>query len=234
MEEALRTAQSPQNSNDERRNASAMDRARDLVRGMESVDERLRQQQQSDRQQQEGARAGQQSQQGQGQEGREGQSQQGQGREGQQGGGGQPGSGETRGGGGGGNAGLTGGEGGPPMGAEARGQLSREMRERLNDARALRRELAQRGDLDLDQLDQAIRQMEGIARGIGAGVDPRSERELRAQVIDGLRNFEFQLGRAFGEAGGERVLIDRAGEVPPEYRKYVEEYYRALGRARPR
>jgi hypothetical protein len=120
------------------------------------------------------------------------------------------------------------------MGAGMRGQLSREMRERLNDARALRRELSQRDDVDLDQLDRAIRQMEGIARGIGAGGDPRSESELRTQVIDGLRNFEFQLGRAFGEVGGERVLVDRAGEVPPEYRKYVEEYYRALGRAKPR
>lgn len=129
---------------------------------------------------------------------------------------------------------MTGGAGGPPMGPELRGQLSREMRERLGDARELRRELSQRDDVDLDQLDRAIRQMEGIARGIGAGVDPRSERDLRQQVIDGLRTFEFQLGRAFGEVGTERVLVDRAGEVPPEYRKYVEEYYRALGRAKPR
>src|SRR5688572_19604245 len=255
MDEALRTAQSAQDANGERRNADAMDRARELVRGMESIDERLRQGQEGGRQQQ-GAREGQQGQrgeqgqaqgegqrgqgqaQGEGQRGQQGQGQgqqaPGGGREGQQGGGGQPGSGETRGGGGGGNAGQTGGEGGPPMGAEFRGQLSREMRERLNDARALRRELSQRGDVDLDQLDSAIRQMEGIARGIRAGVDPRSERDLRNQVIDGLRNFEFQLGRAFGEAGGERVLVDRAGEVPPEYRKYVEEYYRALGRAKPR
>jgi hypothetical protein len=226
MDEALRAAQSAQNSNDERRTADAMDRARSLVRGMESIDERLRQQQQG---QQEPGREGQQGQQGQGQS--QGQQQPG-GREGQQGGGGQPGSGATRGGGG--NAGRTGGEGGAAMGAELRGQLSREMRERLNDARALRRELAQRDDVDLEQLDRAIGQMEGMARSIGAGVDPRSERELRQQVIDGLRTFEFQLGRAFGQLGSERVLVDRAGEVPPEYRKYVEEYYRALGRAKPR
>ena len=242
MDEALRTAQTAQDASGERRNADAMDRARELVRGMESIDERLQQGQEAGRQQQ-GAREGQQGggqrgeqgqAQGEGQRGQQGQGQgqQAQGREGQQGGGGQPGSGETRGGGG--NAGRTGGEGGPPMGAEFRGQLGREMRERLNDARALRRELSQRGGVDLDQLDRAIRQMEGIARGIGAGADPRSERELRTQVIEGLRTFEFQLGRAFGEVGGERVLVDRAGEVPPEYRKYVEEYYRALGRAKPR
>ena len=115
------------------------------------------------------------------------------------------------------------------------GQLSREMRERLNDARELRRELAQRGDVNLEQLDRAIRQMEGMARGqgLGAGADPRAEGQLRQQVIEGLRSFEFQLGRAFGEVGTEKVLVDRAGEVPPEYRKYVEEYYRSLGRTKP-
>lgn len=120
------------------------------------------------------------------------------------------------------------------MSAGARAQVGREMRERLDDARALRRELAQRGDVDLQQLDRAIRQMESVARGLGSNADPRAERELRSQVIEGLRAFEYQLGRAFGENGRERVLVDRAGEVPPEYRKSVEEYYRALGRAKPR
>lgn len=113
------------------------------------------------------------------------------------------------------------------------GGLGREIRERLNDARALRRQLAQRGEIDLSQLDRAIGQMEGVARGMGLGRDERSEQALRAQVIEGLRAFEFTLGRALGEVPGERVLVDRAGEIPPEYRKYVEEYYRALGRAKP-
>ena len=100
----------------------------------------------------------------------------------------------------------------------------------MNDARGLRRELAQRGGVDLSQLDRAIAQMEGIARGIGSRDDPRAEAALRGQVIEGLRAFEFSLGRAFGQQTGEKVLVDRAGEVPPEYRKYVEEYYRSLSR----
>jgi hypothetical protein len=133
----------------------------------------------------------------------------------------------------GGDGGIGGGLGGPPGGGTPNGQFTREMRERLNEARELRRELGQRNDVNLEQLDRAIRQMEGLARGAGAGADPRAEQELRQSVIEGLRSFEFQLGRAFGEVGGERVLVDRAGEIPPEYRKAVEEYYRALGRAKP-
>ena len=107
------------------------------------------------------------------------------------------------------------------------------MRERLNDARGLRRELQQRGGVDLSELDRAIGRMESVARGIGSGQDPRAESELRGQVIEGLRAFEYSLGRAFGQQTNERVLVDRAGEIPPEYRKYVEEYYRSLGRAKP-
>jgi hypothetical protein len=76
--------------------------------------------------------------------------------------------------------------------------------------------------------------MENLGRGGGSYADPRAERELRAQVIEGLRSFEFQLGQSIGERAGERVLVDRSGEIPPEYRKYVEEYYRSLGRTKPK
>ena len=75
--------------------------------------------------------------------------------------------------------------------------------------------------------------MEGVAGRMGIGGDAQAEAALRNQVIEGLRAFEFTLGKAFGEVGGEKVLVDRAGEVPPEYRKAVEEYYRSLGRAKP-
>jgi hypothetical protein len=42
------------------------------------------------------------------------------------------------------------------------------------------------------------------------------------------------LSKLFGERSGERVLVDRTGEIPAEYRKYVEEYYRSLGKTKPR
>lgn len=112
------------------------------------------------------------------------------------------------------------------------GQFSRELRERLNDARALRRDLANRG-IDVSQLDRAIGRLEALGSPLTLS-DPRAEKELRTQVVEGLRAFEFQLGEKFGIRSSERVLVDRAGEIPAEYRKYVEEYYRSLGRAKPR
>ena len=167
LDEARAAAQAGANTEGQR-SAQATERARDLVRGMESLDERTRQQQEQGRQ-------------------------------------GQPGAG---------------------------GQLGRELRERLNDARALRRELAQRGGVDLSQLT-AIRDMERLGSGGGSMSDPRASRELRGQVLEGLRSFEYALGAAFA-GKSERVLVDRAGEVPAEYRRYVEEYYRSLARTRPK
>ena len=105
--------------------------------------------------------------------------------------------------------------------------------QRLNDARNLRRDLANRG-VDTRPLDNAIGQLQRLGSPLTLS-DPRAEKELRTQVIEGLRAFEFQLGQAFGEvAPTGRVLVDRSGEIPAEYRKYVEEYYRSLGRTKPR
>jgi hypothetical protein len=84
--------------------------------------------------------------------------------------------------------------------------------------------------VDVSQLDRAIRDMERLG---GSLEDPRATRELRTQVIEGLRSFEYSLGGTL-RGKSERVLVDRAAEVPPEYRKYVEEYYRSLARTKPR
>ena len=232
LEEARSAARAGRTAADSgRRLADAMDRARDLVSGMESLDERMRQEREQrggEGRQIASAQPGQQpseGQQGARQPGGQqpgGQQPGGQQPGGQQPGGQQPGgqqpSNEARGG-------QTGG-GGSPSGRQ--GQFGREMRERLNDARELRRDLQGRG-VDVADLDRAIARMQRM----GSSSDDQAARELRAQVIEGLRAFEFQLGRAMGDRG-ERVLVERTGEVPPEYRKYVEEYYRSLGRTRPK
>ena len=222
LEDIQGAARAGRQADTTRRNAEALDRARDLVRGVESLNERA--QQQAERrlaEQGQRGQAGQESQQGQ--SGQTPSSAQGQGQQGQRGQGQAQGQAQGQGGGGGNPEGNDAGPG---------GNQSREMRQRLNDARALRRELSGRG-VDLSQLDRAIQRMEGLSNGRGGGGDPRAEAELREQVINGLRSFEFSLGRAFGQQPTERALVDRAGEVPPEYRKSVEEYYRALGRAKP-
>jgi hypothetical protein len=247
LEEARVAARSGRSSADSsRRLADAMDRTRELVSGMESLDERQRQGreeraqdgQQSAKGQQPGAQPSR-GQQAQGQEsgGQQpgGQQPSGQQPSGQQPGGQQPGGQQARGQ-------QSGNEPGGQPGAEARGgqtggggaprgesgQFGRELRERLNDARELRRDLEGRG-VDVAELERAIARMQRL----GTSPDEQAARDLRAQVIEGLRAFEFQLGRALGDRG-ERVLVERTGEVPPQYRKYVEEYYRSLGRTKPK
>jgi len=172
IEEAQSALRSGRASDTTRRNADALDRARDLARAAESLAERAA----------EGRAQGQ-------------------------------------------------GQGGPPAGGPDR-QFGRELRERLSEARALRRDLRGRG-VDMEELDRAIAGMQGLSNR-GSLSDPRAEQQLREQVVEGLRAFEYTLGRAFGALANERALVDRTGEVPPEYRKYVEEYYRALGRSRPK
>jgi hypothetical protein len=294
----------------QRQQAQTADRARDLVRGLESMDERMRQRQEQgangaqrrlaeggDQQSKQGqtgqqdqnARKGQQGQgsaqqsqrgqggqaqgqqsngqqgqqqasqgqqgQGQGQQGQQGQGKQGQGQgqgQGQQGqGNGQGqqqsqanGQGQGQGNGKGqqqANGGAPNGSGGPRGGTpqfsgrlspEDAQQFSREAQQRLNDAEALRRDMAKQG-IPTAELDRAI---EGLRQLADARVleDTRTAADLRAKTIEGFKDFEFGLRRRLGEGDSTRVLLERSGDVPPAYKQHVEEYYRSIGRAKPK
>ena len=303
-----------QSGNGQRQQAQTADRARDLVRGLESMDERMRQRQeqgandaqrrlsdgggqsgkqaqsgeqnQNGRQGQQGQQSasgqrgqgsaqqnqagqggqqqgkqgsGQQGQSGQGQQGQgqQGQGQQGQGQQGQQGqgqqgqqgqgGGGQgqqqsqansqrgQGQGQGRG------NGQQMANGGVPNGGALNGgrlspedaqQFSREAQQRLNDAQALREQIAKQG-LPTAELDRAI---EGLRQLADARVlqDTRTAADLRAKTIEGFKDFEFGLRRKLGEGDSTRVLLERSGDVPPAYKQHVEEYYRSIGKAKPK
>jgi uncharacterized protein DUF4175 len=188
-----------------------------------------------------GSQRGAQGQQGQGQQGQgqQGQGQQGQGQSrGQQGGqqngqGGQQGEGSRQGGQSGQMPGrsdtpATGGmpNGGGRLSPDDARQFGREMRERLSDAEALRRDL-QREGMNTSQLDRAIQGMRSLATENLAG-DENAVQRLKDQVLEGLKGFEFDLRRALSGADGERVLLGRSGDVPEGYRQFVEEYYRSL------
>lgn len=175
---------------------------RDLVRGMESMDERARQQPR-----QQGPSQGQGQGQGQGQQGQG----QGQGRAQS------PGA----------SGGGIGAGGGNQQGGGDR-QFSREMSERIVDARALRDELSKQG-MDVAPLDRAIQGMRTSERD-GAFGDGPTATALRSQLIEGLKAYEFALRRALGEATGGKVLIGRSGEVPAQFRSQVEEYYKAIAK----
>ena len=274
----LQQAQSAaQSGNGQRQQAQTADRARDLVRGLESMDERMRQKQEQaasgaqrrlaeggDQQGKQGqgqtaqdGRQGQQGQQAQNGQRGQGSAQQGQrGQNGQQqnqqsGGQGQQqsqangqGQGQGQGRGNGqqmGNGGAPNGAGSPRGGSpqlnggrlspEDAQQFSREAQQRLNDAEALRRDLAKQG-LPTTELDRAI---EGLRQLADARVleDTRTAADLRSKTIEGFKDFEFGLRRRLGEGDSTRVLLERSGDVPPAYKQHVEEYYRSIGRAKP-
>ncbi|MFN2326097.1 MAG: hypothetical protein ABR551_09460, partial [Gemmatimonadales bacterium] len=241
----------------ERRQERALERARELVRGLESLRERTGEQGQQgeqgtgnrEQQGQQGEQGtgnreqgqqgqqgqggqGQQGQQGQGQQGQQGQGQQGQGQQGQ---GGQGQQGQERGqGGGGGNADdANASPTGQPRanaGGDAR-QFTREWQLRRRAAETLRDELRQQG-VETGELDRAINDLRRLESGRPLA-DPRGLEDLQAALIDRLKTFEFTLWRQFraGTEGGP--ALGTAGQVPPEYRAMVEEYYRSLARPRP-
>jgi hypothetical protein len=231
----------------------ALDRLRRLARGAESLQERTNQAadasrrlqrsqdgqqgqpgqpgepgQQQDRAGQQGQQAGQQGGQQQGgqQQGGQqqgGQQQGGQQQDGQQGG--RPAGGPD---------GSWGGPGGPRNGwavpSDQARQLRSEVRERLAEAQALRRELSQAGH-DVTQLDQAIRDLRRLGDA-GVWTNALDVQRLQASLVDGLKQYEFGLRREVLGAGREQVFLSGADEVPEAFRKLVEEYYRQLSRER--
>jgi hypothetical protein len=198
---------------------------------------------------QNGQERGQQGQSGQGQNGQQGQGQQGQ--SGQEGQGGQQGTGQNgQGGGDGGRAdgrgdftgadrggSWAGGDatwggwwnGGPVnLTAEDIRQLRGEARQFSQDAQALRGLL--RGEnidpRELDEIVRALRQLEDERTYKNVAELAR----LQSFVAESLKRFEFGLRRKV-DADKNAIALTGSDEVPEEFRKLVEQYYRSLARS---
>ena len=213
----------------------ALDRTRDLVRGMESMSRRLGERgdqgQQGEGQRGEGQGEGEGQAEGQGQGEGQGEGE-GQGR-GQGQGDGQQGQGQ-----GGGNQGgfgtPNGGGGGRQPGNVSPGdvrQFRREIRKRVQEARELQRILEQEDleELDGRQLDEvvaALRQLDSER----VYSDLAEVERLQAQIIEGLKQLEFGLRRELEGEDRDRVFVSGSDEVPTGFRKLVDEYYKALSR----
>jgi hypothetical protein len=111
---------------------------------------------------------------------------------------------------------------------EAR-QYAREFRDRRAEAEALRRELLREGE-NAGDLDALIAKLRELERG-DAFDDPEALRQLQGAVVEGFKAFEFALRRRL-EGPGREPLLGASDEVPPGYRRLVEEYYRSLARKR--
>ncbi|MEO8478661.1 MAG: hypothetical protein ABI542_03440, partial [Gemmatimonadota bacterium] len=189
-----------------RQQERALERARELVRDMQSLQDRLAADSGS-------AGAPGQGQPGQGQPGQPRQ----QGQQGQQGlGQGQQGQGGE----------ATGGRPGQDGDGDAR-QLSREVGLRRAAAEALRDQLREQG-IGVPELDDAIATMRRLARD-GVIGSPVGRQALLQAALQKLQQAEFQLWQRFEGASGSRPAVGDLSRVPPRYRQMVEEYYRAIG-----
>ena len=106
-------------------------------------------------------------------------------------------------------------------------QFRNEIRQFTGDAQQLRR-LLQGQEVD-------ARELENILRGLRALDDDRVYQDvaelqrLQASVAESLKRFEFNLRRQT-ELKGNEVFLNGAEDVPAEFRKLVEEYYKSLSR----
>ena len=245
LQEHLEEAVDAVGDSPEDRRAEALDRARDLTRGVESLARRL--EERSGRG--EGGQENQQGQQGEGQQGEgqgegEGQGQgqgdgQGQGQGGGEGQGQGQGDGQGGGLGGDGRRGLDRGGNGFPGGGGANSrpgamapgdvrQMRREVQERVREAVDLQR-LLQEEDLNAQQLNDVIAALRALDRD-RVYTDVAEVARLQSQIIEGLKQLEFGLRREADGEDRDRVFLSGSDEVPTGFRRLVEEYYKALSR----
>ena len=192
----------------------ALDRTRDLMRSLESLEQRIQQGGQARNQQGQG-------QQGQGQQGQQGQGQQG---GGQQGGQVAGGGGDTVGG--------PFGWGGP--GSRFRGeynprdirQWQREFQERGMEAQELQRMLRAENLGEVGDLSDIIQAMRALN-------DPRVYQDvdeiarLQTFVLEELKRFEYRLRREVS-GDSEELFLAGSEEVPSGFRDLIEEYFKSL------
>lgn len=109
-------------------------------------------------------------------------------------------------------------------------QFQREFRQRRDDANRLRQDLRAEG-IDVGDLENAIAALGRLAN-VRTFDDPEEVARLQADVLRGLKDFEFALRRDIG-AQVERFFLSGSDDVPVQYRELVEAYYRSLSEGRP-
>lgn len=136
-------------------------------------------------------------------------------------------------------AGEGGGFGGGRRSGDEVRQLERELRQRVRDAEALQREMAgigrspdaPEGGVGPERLDPALAALRGLSAS-RLSADPRGMELLESEVLDSLRQIEFELRRSRFGSGDTSVAALGGERIPEAYREMVEEYFRALSRTR--
>src|SRR6476620_5117829 len=111
--------------------------------------------------------------------------------------------------------------------AEQTRQYRGEARQRAADAEQLRRLLGQQ-KIDAKELDEII---QGLRKLDDEGIyaNPETVGRLEQSVTDNIKRFEYTL-RGRLEQNTNQVFLSGTDDVPEQYRKLVEQYYRSLSK----
>ncbi len=106
-------------------------------------------------------------------------------------------------------------------------QFRGEARQFANDAQQLRRMVQGQG-MDPRALDDILRNLKALDDD-RVYQDAATLERLQTAVAEGMKRFEFNLRRQ-AEMKGSEVFLSGADDVPEEYRKLVEQYYKSLSK----
>jgi hypothetical protein len=106
-------------------------------------------------------------------------------------------------------------------------QFRGEARQRAGDAESLRRLLGQQR-IDAKELEEIIK---GLRKLDDESVyaNPDTLARLQQSVTDNVKRFEYTLRRRL-DANASQVFLSGTDDVPEQYRKLVEQYYRSLSK----
>ena len=106
-------------------------------------------------------------------------------------------------------------------------QFRGEARQFVNDAQQLRRMVQGQG-VDAKALDEVLRNLRALDDD-RVYQDAATLERLQSAVAEGMKRFEFNLRRQ-AEVKGTEVFLSGSDDVPEEYRKLVEQYYKSLSK----
>src|SRR4029077_20747110 len=106
-------------------------------------------------------------------------------------------------------------------------QFRGEARQRTADAEQLKR-LLQGQKIDAKELDEILKGLRKLDDE-SPYVNPETLARLEQSVTDNIKRFEYTLRRRL-EANTSQVFLSGTDDVPEQYRKLVEQYYRSLSK----
>jgi hypothetical protein len=106
-------------------------------------------------------------------------------------------------------------------------QFAEQYQEQRQLAEGLEQDLKLQGR-DTKGLSQVIQQMRAL-EAPGAYKAPNVA-QLAESVMDGLKNWEFELRKQLEAINASRPALGSTGAVPPDYEALVSDYYRSLAK----